>query len=418
LQIIQEAILPPKSLVYAGALEIDFETLLLAATWLEHIASLMNFRPLDRFIGMLNCARIYRLGHEKKQDFAEVLDAMLTFQATDPRDYVYGVLGLYQRFTKKKGQLPDLLKPDYNKPVAEVMRDVTRFVIQQSPNLSYLRLLRYRQETIPDTSGIPSWVEPWHLGESKRPFCANFRYSHYAADNGVPMRLVEDSDPNVLALAGIIVDTIGPLTPHLDTDPELIKALLELPESPIYIEKIREEPGRIGGALIAESTHSAARSTPEDARLCIKWAEYIIEHDERPRDRQRWQRGQTVYGFMSAINRVIAKLDDSDDEEAEEEAEDPEWDKLVEYDEAVLYASHHRRIFETMSTNRLGLGPANAGSTCVIAVLYGCEWPVVLRQEGEEYQFVEVCYVNGIMDGEAVREHKESGKEDVVFRIR
>lgn len=52
-----------------------------------------------------------------------------------------------------------------------------------------------------------------------------------------------------------------------------------------------------------------------------------------------------------------------------------------------------------------------------VAILYGREWTFILRPVGEEYELVGLCYVNGIMGGQAVQEHEERGDEDVWFCI-
>jgi hypothetical protein len=36
-----------------------------------------------------------------------------------------------------------------------------------------------------------------------------------------------------------------------------------------------------------------------------------------------------------------------------------------------------------------------------VAILLGCQVPVVVRQHADHYEFVEICYVHGIIQGEA-----------------
>lgn len=77
-----------------------------------------------------------------------------------------------------------------------------------------------------------------------------------------------------------------------------------------------------------------------------------------------------------------------------------------------------RAIFHTKD-GQLGLGLECIQPGDIIAILYGCEYPVVMRPLPTlgEYTFLECAYVYGIMEGEAVRRHKELGHEDVRFRI-
>ena len=81
-----------------------------------------------------------------------------------------------------------------------------------------------------------------------------------------------------------------------------------------------------------------------------------------------------------------------------------------------LVSACQSRSFFKMSKG-WGLGPRITQSGDIVAVIYGSEWPWVLRPHGEEYQLVGPCYVYGIMDGEAVIEHQKLGKADAMFRI-
>jgi hypothetical protein len=77
-----------------------------------------------------------------------------------------------------------------------------------------------------------------------------------------------------------------------------------------------------------------------------------------------------------------------------------------------------RAIFHTKD-GHLGLGPMCTQPGDIVAILYGSRFPVVMRPlpTPGEYTFLECVYVYGIMDGEAVRRHKELGREDDRFRI-
>ena len=78
----------------------------------------------------------------------------------------------------------------------------------------------------------------------------------------------------------------------------------------------------------------------------------------------------------------------------------------------------HRAVSHTKH-GHIGLGPEGMQSGDTIAILYGCQWPVVLRplQKTGEYKLLGMAYVHGIMDGEAVREHKAKGLEDTEFWV-
>ena len=69
-----------------------------------------------------------------------------------------------------------------------------------------------------------------------------------------------------------------------------------------------------------------------------------------------------------------------------------------------------KRFFET-SDGLLGLGPRRMEETDFVAVLSGCNMPVVLRKVDSHYQFVGSCFVLGLMKGE-VQRWGPSGKLD------
>lgn len=85
---------------------------------------------------------------------------------------------------------------------------------------------------------------------------------------------------------------------------------------------------------------------------------------------------------------------------------------------SMLHFQDHRALMQT-AYGYIGLGPECMRAGDVIAILYGCQWPVVLRplQETGEYSLLGMAYVYGIMDGEAVQKHEAMGLEDTEFCI-
>lgn len=79
----------------------------------------------------------------------------------------------------------------------------------------------------------------------------------------------------------------------------------------------------------------------------------------------------------------------------------------------------NRGLFVTTTSGMLGLGPSAMQEGDVVAILRGSSCPCLLRPLGrEDYRFVGVVYVYGIMEGEAVLDAKDRGKEEVVFSLR
>lgn len=104
-------------------------------------------------------------------------------------------------------------------------------------------------------------------------------------------------------------------------------------------------------------------------------------------------------------------------------------DKLSKFLKRVNDVAWNRRLFRTEKLKRLGLGPLHAAERDILCVLYGCSVPVVLRalrdgqgKETGEYRLIGECYLDGMMDGEAVSEsHLEQSrieKSEKIFVLR
>ena len=77
----------------------------------------------------------------------------------------------------------------------------------------------------------------------------------------------------------------------------------------------------------------------------------------------------------------------------------------------------HRKLLTTKG-GYLVLGPESAQSGDTIAVLFGCQVPVIVRQHADHYEFIGTCYVHGIMQGEALVELDTGECEAQWFDIR
>jgi hypothetical protein len=74
-------------------------------------------------------------------------------------------------------------------------------------------------------------------------------------------------------------------------------------------------------------------------------------------------------------------------------------------------------IFRTKN-GYIGLSDGEAKSGDQVCVIFGCRQPVILRPVGAYYQFVGVCYVLGLMEGEAVQDVSGGKRRVEAFDIR
>ena len=94
----------------------------------------------------------------------------VSFECGDPRDRVYGVLGIItSRTTRLYVEDRPEIKPQnfpisYDKTVSEVYQDVTRFLIDTDNNLDALTVFEDRRHRAKD---LPSWVSDWRVNQPR-----------------------------------------------------------------------------------------------------------------------------------------------------------------------------------------------------------------------------------------------------------
>jgi hypothetical protein len=67
----------------------------------------------------------------------------------------------------------------------------------------------------------------------------------------------------------------------------------------------------------------------------------------------------------------------------------------------------------------LGLASKHVQTGDIIAILFGGQLPFVLRKVGNHYILIGEAYIDGIMDGEAAKQHDLDGENprDATFEI-
>ncbi|KAI1740178.1 HET-domain-containing protein [Xylaria scruposa] len=170
LWIIQEAAVAVVNTCFCGrSASIDLNVILRVAMWLcYHWTSLSvwfssnddlyRLAHLWRLVDDKDSARAAK--HSYKQSMESLLLGVRNCQCSDPRDKVFAVLSLVL-VDKEAESSPEisLLEIDYRKPCHEVMRDATRYAIQESNSLRILRQARHRvTDQDLELDGWPSWV--------------------------------------------------------------------------------------------------------------------------------------------------------------------------------------------------------------------------------------------------------------------
>ena len=325
--------------------------------------------------------------------FQQLIFNLGDLETSDPKDSVYGLLGLYQDL-KQTETLPELLYPNYEKSVEEILRDATRIAMLESRSLSLFHNLNLRGFGRAAMPSLPSWTPYWQQSFDRKHHPSGLE-GFFKADDKVALSLSTIDGTQVsdlLSVIGFTADTVRVASSALTYESAhcvqtTIRHINEV-ESMIKRHIGFIDVTSLGECLIAGKNSCGQRATEEDCLGFTLWHEYSKERGEYPRPLRKF----------AALPQKLP---------------DETW-KASRYDAAFHYSSRNRRFFVT-NTGMMGLGSQIVKSNDVVAILYGCRWPVILRPRGERYEVIGVCYVQGIMFGEAVREHKADGKEDQVF---
>lgn len=335
---------------------------------------------------------------------SSLLHSFGSLSCTRLHDKIYGLLGIFKHLAALQ-HLPPALQPDYQQdPILTIIK-ATRYVVIENAALSVHLFLVDRS---PIAEQIPSWAYDWTYRASTgkaREECA-FPYDK----NDLPAcgdlleiesTLDEDSDIRILSLEGIPVAHFTQRTEiinghFLPTTQEIAQLLdsigfgdLESAERFIALFSTRAQPATADRlSLLNELRFRDRKWTTDDV---------AISEDVRLKDRSWPERPQETPSQDNDIMR--------DNQHARA------------FEMGMKAACTQRRILVT-DTGSLVLGPRTAESGDELAILAGCEMPVVLRLESEGmHRLIGPAYVSGIMHGEAVVAHLQSGPKPKVYNL-
>ena len=304
----------------------------------------------------------------------------------DPRDKIYGLLGLLWEDPAAK------LRPDYSLPVSKVYLQATEAIIAQSKGgLQFLTGSGFGS----DCYQLPSWVRnfaaPLDAIEASHEYSRHRRYNYYyaGARTRSETRILEG---NILSLSGMFVDRIerisSPIqdrgwTHELDT----IQSWADIAE----ISTLDQAYG------YASSQECFWRTILAD---CIPAADS---------GSATWNRVTTPTGVSISAWFVNARY-------CLQQKRDPHTTAPV----YAMWAATYGRAFFRTEKGHFGLCFPHMRTGDEVWVLAGGQVPFVLRRLNDAYHSVEEykeapqmlkligeCYLHGFMDGEALDAHDD-----------
>jgi hypothetical protein len=406
----QEVALPPVAVCQIGGYTIPWREIMLTAFWWNEVMDQFNDLPPESLPdeqtqwNMHFPATIFMIANDSDQQepFAGLHLSQIVYQsrhgeATDPRDKIYGLLGM-TRWSKSGRRLPPGLRPNYNESVRNCMRDATRAMLVEDEDLGVLsnELLDVERGAGSEYETWPSWTPIWCViddlqGERKLQ-------NIYQADNGQELsvdRLTNCADPDVLTLDGYEVDEVATtiLVPgNYFADSENLLADIRTLQSPagsgtsISLERlfltllVDEHEGNrnvidipVIQSLLDNLNSAAGLSTAADGNQSSvrSWSEI------------------TMHLPPEELDIIMSDLRGN---------------------------ARGRQLFTT-THGRIGIGPNCTKEHDEIVVLFGGPWPFVIRKQESHHILIGHSFVHGIMDGEFVREMEAEGIPARTFEI-
>ena len=280
-----------------------------------------------------------------------LLETMRLSRCTDPRDRVYGALGLLS-----KTEMRIELRPDYEKPVIDVYMDLMMHFTQKTKFLDLLSLCRYN-ETM---GNWPSWTPD--LTNLK---AGNVIRSHASGASGCEVVLLQN---RVLRVTGIKLGQINTVNkfdpPYRDCNSHIQQLAKDLDMASDYVD----------GRPMAEA-------------FCLSICGGAISDLHIP-PTKAFPRLESTLRFLQDIMRL------GDNEISMYQGEATVFNHISS-------ACSRGAFFRTCS-NHFGLGALGAREGDHICVLLGCNSPMIIRADSHgRYKIIGESYVCGLGSNEA-----------------
>lgn len=337
---------------------------------------------------------IKSLGFEPSY-LGDLLYTLQICETTEPRDGIYGLLGLLSdEHTLPKDWLW-MLEVDYTKTVAAVMCDATRYALLEAGDMRAIQLSVFPRPSTDYDQDFPSWAVRADL--QPEPNTTATRLPHFfSANHGLEApSLLGDvrQGYDILQGQGFIADHV------LDTAVCLENRTIK--DLHLWLISAKDVARKF----------SLTKFGGDEELMCTDIALTLTASRSKSGQRAQSNDVTTLADYLLALPPSPA-----DDREAEKIFESVRMDDMKPLIDMMtrLYCMH-RRFFIT-EKGSVGIGPADMKIGDLVVVLRGAELPFILRRL-VNYHHVGSAYVHGIMYGEAVKEWQSRNEPETVFCI-
>ena len=396
---IQEIKLARDAIVLWGEQEVSWSDVGLTAWWISNnIALVSSLGQVSK--DYLNALVMYAPSPYQMK-LLPALYLYRTFEATDPRDKVYGLLSLVEPEEEVK-----VLELDYNKNAGEVYADTVLSTIRLYSRLTALCYVAHPPD-YDEADGIKSWAPRWgKLSWTTMTIYFSEPDNPWSACRGHLVERVDNHHITLeqLQLKGILYDTVTAIHTIMTDDN------LRSPENLHGIHPFLDAQRDVisSAVLTSDNAYKEQQWCKLARTLSAGWLFYGERVSNSDRDAQ-----ETFYDAFAAMMQDLYHRTSRHFVPESSDAQIPAYEQ---YQDVAYNVCRHRRVFK-LQDGSYGLGPQCMRAGDIVVVLYGGATPYVLRPKRHQYLFMGEAYVDEIMRGELVDEVETERRPEQDFCI-
>ncbi len=340
------------------------------------------------------------LSTDDQAPLLELLRSHKSKYSSDPRDKVYGLVGV--------SDARDGFKIDYSWSVHTVYLYTAQYIIKTTQNLDVICCKVHDRNSF----GLPSWVPDWARNDAHtehRVMGLHIRSPPFRA-GGDTIAITEFlEDGLVLRVEGIMIGTVKTVGIAVD-----LNKVLSQPVTGASIPKLRAacQAFRQWWSLFRTVRGDSILEQDVFERTVFggRWSPaYELHQEHRLQLFSSFSKTllpdppEVILGLPSTTN--FAALGDIDNEKNQK--------AMVS---AASLRMHGKRLVISDSKH-MGLAPWDSEEGDILCVLLGCSFPVILRPTDGNYMLIGEVYVDELMNGEAIAQLRKGLHAQTTFKL-
>jgi hypothetical protein len=366
----------PWGIFIKGCDAVGFKT---GVSWRTKAESKIKFQI--QALSELRASRSGTLG----SSLAYALSYTKDFRVTDPRDTIYGCLGLLH--TSERGTM----RPDYQKPTELLFLEATKSMLEHHSGSYFYTLFSVSKKIGTASRTSPSWV-PDFSSQEQASFCnpSLETYKYKQPNPCCGQRSVSFQGSNkILAISGFFFDSI-----EVAVELKSTQALLlgQIPELDRLVQHAHNKK-----ILPDDSRYSLSRLKRQQDLFSV-----LCQNSDAPKLRRQYE--------------ILAGLAELPFEKVKDSKYVASLTSRLTF---LINVAFPGRCFFVTSIGFVGVAVTKVRKNDSVTFLFGERLFTILRPQGLSYTMVGAAYVSGILDGEESSDIYRKGLvKETTFLIR